>query len=289
MKQPIDSSSFSDLVRDSLDTAMSSILMGESCELSVSEMYTCEGADLSETYDGQAVILGQDSDSGLTVGALFPTKIVTGMADVMMMGDGAGTDAITDENKDGIQEFSNQLLSSIQVPVSDKFRYKLSLQINSVDTFADSSVITPAKVMCTNFSGTYKGEAFTFTLFLDNDLYDKINSSSGTSAMASASGDQGGGGGVDTSSVRNLDMLLDIDIPVSIRMGASKLFLKDILGLGPGNIIELEQNANDPIELTINNKVIAQGEVVIVDGYFGFRIKNITSRADRLRKLNDES
>ena len=68
---------------------------------------------------------------------------------------------------------------------------------------------------------------------------------------------------------KNLDLLLDIDIPISVRMGSAKLFLKDILGLGPGNIVELEQNADDPIELAINDKVIARGEVVIVDGNFG--------------------
>ena len=67
----------------------------------------------------------------------------------------------------------------------------------------------------------------------------------------------------------------------------TKLFLKDILGLGPGNIVELEQNADDPIELAINDKVIARGEVVIVDGYFGFRIKEIVSKAERIRKLKD--
>ena len=86
---------------------------------------------------------------------------------------------------------------------------------------------------------------------------------------------------------KNLDLLLDIDIPISVRMGSAKLFLKDILGLGPGNIVELEQNADDPIELAINDKVIARGEVVIVDGYFGFRIKEIVSRAERIRKLKD--
>ena len=51
--------------------------------------------------------------------------------------------------------------------------------------------------------------------------------------------------------------------------------------------MELEQNADDPIELAINDKVIARGEVVIVDGYFGFRIKEIVSKAERIRKLKD--
>jgi flagellar motor switch protein FliN/FliY len=85
----------------------------------------------------------------------------------------------------------------------------------------------------------------------------------------------------------NLEMLMDIEIPISVRMGSSRLFLKHILGLGPGNIVELDQNANEPVELAINDKAIARGEVVIVDGYFGFRIKEIISKADRLKRLRD--
>nr|WP_278252188.1 flagellar motor switch protein FliN [Deferrivibrio essentukiensis] len=82
-------------------------------------------------------------------------------------------------------------------------------------------------------------------------------------------------------------MLLDVEIPVSVRIGSTKMFLKDIVGIGPGNIIELDNYADEPIELLVNNKPIARGEVVIVDGFFGIRIKEIISREERLKKLRD--
>jgi flagellar motor switch protein FliN/FliY len=85
----------------------------------------------------------------------------------------------------------------------------------------------------------------------------------------------------------NIDMLLDVEIPVSVKIGSTRMFLKDVVALGPGNIVELEEYADEPVELTINNKVIARGEVVIVDGYFGLRIKEIVSRAERIEKLKD--
>ncbi len=89
----------------------------------------------------------------------------------------------------------------------------------------------------------------------------------------------------DSVPTRNLNMLLDVEVPVSIRMGTSKLFLKDVLGLSPGNIIELDEYADDLIQLTIGDKAIARGEVVIVDGYFAFRIKAIMSKTDRIQQL----
>ncbi len=89
----------------------------------------------------------------------------------------------------------------------------------------------------------------------------------------------------DNVPTRNLNMLLDVEVPVSIRMGTSKLFLKDVLGLSPGNIIELDEYADDLIQLTIGDKAIARGEVVIVDGYFAFRIKAIMSKTDRIQQL----
>lgn len=91
-----------------------------------------------------------------------------------------------------------------------------------------------------------------------------------------------------TTPTRNLNMLLDVEVPVSIRMGTSKLFLKDVLGLSPGNIIELDEYADDLIQLTIGDKTIARGEVVIVDGYFAFRIKAIMSKTDRIQQLRGE-
>lgn len=94
-----------------------------------------------------------------------------------------------------------------------------------------------------------------------------------------------GNGENSASSTRNLNMLLDVEVPVSIRMGTSKLFLKDVLGLSPGNIIELDEYADDLIQLTIGDKAIARGEVVIVDGYFAFRIKAIMSKTDRIQQL----
>lgn len=84
---------------------------------------------------------------------------------------------------------------------------------------------------------------------------------------------------------RNLDLLLDVEMPVSVSFGKAQLPLKDVIKLTTGSIVELDRTVSEPVEIIVNNAVIAQGEVVIVDGNFGVRIIQILSKQDRLRSL----
>ena len=83
----------------------------------------------------------------------------------------------------------------------------------------------------------------------------------------------------------NVDLLMDIELPVIIRIGKTELLLQDILKLTPGAIIELNKAMDDPIDMLVNNKLVARGEVVVVDGNFAFRITEIVSPAARIRSL----
>jgi flagellar motor switch protein FliN/FliY len=83
----------------------------------------------------------------------------------------------------------------------------------------------------------------------------------------------------------NLDLLMDIELPLMVRMGQTEMQLGDLLKLTPGSILELNRAADAPVELLVNGKLIAKGEVVVVDGNFAFRITEIESADNRLRSL----
>jgi flagellar motor switch protein FliN/FliY len=83
----------------------------------------------------------------------------------------------------------------------------------------------------------------------------------------------------------NLDLLMDIELPVMVRMGQTEMQLGDLLKLTPGSILELNRAADAPVELLVNSKLIAKGEVVVVDGNFAFRITEIESTDTRIRSL----
>lgn len=84
---------------------------------------------------------------------------------------------------------------------------------------------------------------------------------------------------------RNLDLILDVPLEFSVVLGKTKKTIKDILSFGNGSVVELEKLADEPLEIYVNGKLIAQGEVVIINENFGIRITNILSRKQRVENL----
>jgi flagellar motor switch protein FliN len=83
----------------------------------------------------------------------------------------------------------------------------------------------------------------------------------------------------------NIELIKDVRLPIRVRIGSKKMLLKDVLSMDIGSVIELDQLANDPLEILVGDKVIAMGEVVIVDGNFGVQIGEIGTKRERLEKL----
>lgn len=85
--------------------------------------------------------------------------------------------------------------------------------------------------------------------------------------------------------IRNIGLIMDVRLPLRVRIGSKKMLLKDVLSMDIGSVIELNQLANDPLEVLIGDKPIALGEVVIIDGNFGVQITEIGSKRERLEQL----
>jgi flagellar motor switch protein FliN len=106
-----------------------------------------------------------------------------------------------------------------------------------------------------------------------------MNNEFSNETMGAMDTGSGAGGSV------NMDLLLDVELPVSVSFGYSEMSLKDVLKLGTGSIIELDKSVNDPVTIIVNHKPIAKGEVVMVDGNYGVRVLEVQSTADRIRSL----
>jgi len=86
-------------------------------------------------------------------------------------------------------------------------------------------------------------------------------------------------------SSRTIGLLLDVDLPVSISFGKTRLPMKEVLKLTTGSIVELDRDVNDPVEVLVNQRLIARGEVVVVEGNYGVKIQEIASLNERLRSI----
>lgn len=82
----------------------------------------------------------------------------------------------------------------------------------------------------------------------------------------------------------NLDLLLDVKMPLAVELGRTRMLIRDILELGPGSVIELDKAAGEPVDLLVNGKLIARGEVVVIDESFGLRITEIVGSASEVAK-----
>src|ERR1700733_5301273 len=89
----------------------------------------------------------------------------------------------------------------------------------------------------------------------------------------------------DPKGERNLDLIMDIPLKVTVELGRAKMVVHDLLALGQGSVIELNKLAGEPMEVLINNKLVARGEAVVVNEKFGVRLTDIISPMERIQQL----
>jgi flagellar motor switch protein FliN/FliY len=111
-------------------------------------------------------------------------------------------------------------------------------------------------------------------------------------AKAGGEGGSGGTGGsgesnseADEKKDRNLNLILDIPLRVTVELGRTKMPVNELLNLGQGSVIELSKLAGEPMEVLVNDKLIARGEAVVVNEKFGVRLTDIISTKERVEQL----
>ena len=91
--------------------------------------------------------------------------------------------------------------------------------------------------------------------------------------------------GEESGEPASLDLILDIPLAVTVELGRSKMLINDLLQLGQGSVIELTKLVGDPLEILVNDKLVARGEVVVVNEKFGVRLTDIVTPMERVKSL----
>ncbi len=284
--------------------SLSGYLGGKNIVLSNPVIESRDSGALKSGFAGKFVQVTMDYG-----GALTGKNVVifnygdAGSISSLMMGDagGAAPAELTEAHKSTIQEFSNQFISSM----STQFSSKLGGTINT----------TPAIVSVANSPAELQipgGEMVkvTYDMVIDGVLNSKLYHIVDLGIAASFSG--GGGAAApqqqfqpqapqtQISSVRfpqigegmaaggfgDISLLLDVEMTMTVELGRTSKLVKDILGLGEGSIIELDKLAGEPVDLLVNGKLIAKGEVVVIDENFGVRVTDIVSQDERFKTVN---
>lgn len=118
---------------------------------------------------------------------------------------------------------------------------------------------------------------------LDADSSDKDFSSSAKDSSSYGDPDFAADNTIYSPLDPKLELLYDLQLPVSIELGRTNMLIRDILRLGRGSVIEFDKLVSEPVDILINGKKVAEGEVVVIDKHFGIRITTLIDPSDRLR------
>ena len=116
----------------------------------------------------------------------------------------------------------------------------------------------------------------------DSESLEELEDIGGEEGDLDETDEMSGGEKVDTKS---LDLILDIPLTVAVELGRSKILINDLLQLGQGSVIELTKLVGEPLEVLVNNKLVARGEVVVVNEKFGVRLTDIVTPMERVQFL----
>ncbi len=296
-----------------------SMLTGREFAISAKEGESIDYEGIAALQPGPTVFVKAHYTKGMTGTMLFslPLKEGTMLVDLMLGGEGTPATELAGDSRDALAETFNQIMGSANQTLLDLAGETLS--IANVEIIAEDhpnpktleELLGPGPFHDLPLATRQEGLSTEIHVLLPDLLVQQLKRKLGlgepapapapeppppppTPAPAPSRPAAAGGSApqapapapaappVDTG---NLELLMDIELPIMVRMGQTEMQLGELLKLTPGSILELNRAADAPVELLVNSKVIAKGEVVVVDGNFAFRITEIESTAARIRSL----
>ena len=224
----------------------------------------------------------------------LPANLAASLADLMMGEEVSDREDVSDDDLDASKEIISNIFGAIGNSLSAQKEIPvLSFSIDDIEFIQGEE-----EVSLEDFSKMYVykfniGELNSlYMLILDEKLKDALSGNSNVAEDFSSTDTQMSSSSmprVEMSSdeMKNISLIMDVQLPVRVRIGRKKMLLKDVLNMDIGSVIELNQLANDPLEILVDDHVIALGEVVIVDGNFGVQITSIGTKTERLNQLKD--
>ncbi|MDF1883807.1 flagellar motor switch protein FliY [Sulfurimonas sp. SAG-AH-194-C21] len=242
------------------------------------------------------VKLSVSGDVEANVMIALPPNLAASLSDMMMGEEASEREDVNDDDIDATKEIVSNIFGAISNSLSaQKELPVLSFSVSSVENITDEG-----EVSLEDFTKMY---VYKFTLeslnsllmfIIDEKLSDALDGKSTTESsldtgisenLDSSSCESSGDVQLSNDELNNIALIMDVKLPVRVRIGKKRMLLKDVLNMDIGSVIELNQLANDPLEILVDNHVIAEGEVVIVDGNFGVQITTIGSKKERLTQL----
>lgn len=265
-------------------------LVGEAPSLSLKEE---QNLSIISNIIPPIVLVRLSISGGVTASAIvaLPPNLSASLSDMMMGEEPSDREDVSDDDLDATKEIISNIFGAISNSLSaQKVMPSMSFSIDSIEFKNDESEFSLeefAKMYVYKFN---LGSLSSLLMFIiDENLQNALSPSPNKSnqEVEAVQFTQSAPSGVNLSNteMNNISLIMDVKLPVRVRIGKKRMLLKDVLNMDIGSVIELNQLANDPLEILVDNHVIALGEVVIVDGNFGVQVTSIGTKRERLNQL----
>ncbi len=226
---------------------------------------------------------------------LAPVVLVTALSDLMLGGEGASKEEMDDDDLDAFKEMASNIFGAIATSLKSQ---ELLPKFNFTTINAEIAKELPkkedyAKMMVFSFKmeALKESQIILLTTAAFERQFEKTHQEEKEekeeTTKSAAEEVKTHDASLENIEIRNISMLLDVKLNVKVRIGQKKMILKDVVSMDIGSVVELDQLVNDPLEILVDDKVIAKGEVVIVDGNFGIQITDIGTKKERLEQLKN--
>jgi flagellar motor switch protein FliN/FliY len=203
---------------------------------------------------------------------IIAPEFATAVSDMMLGGDGEAKSEVSEDDLDATKEIVSNILGSLSTTLEAQDNMpNLDFEIvdaSFVETKESFNYAYAISIECG--INDLKKECY---ILMDKDFVNQIEPQEQEEVKEL------------TEEQRQLEMLMDVKLQLRVRIGKKTMLLKDVISMDIGSIVELDQLANEPLDILIEDKKIGEGEVVIVDGNFGIQITSIGSKAERLNSM----
>lgn len=291
-------------------TSVYNTILGRDVTMAVNSVEKKDKRDVETGFEEfqSFVSLSYSDDASKNIIIALRNKLVSIISN-MMIGLDTFKDEITADDKDAFEEAVNQMFSACQVPLKETMGLEMKFKdISFVEAVDAVTLLGDGKCKIWKCSIDLKDVALEQFLLVtprdfgaDDERQEEVplemptETKGFTQAQQQAYAQpfmppQAGSAGMPYAPENpyagsNIELLLDVELPITVRIGSTEMRLIDIMRLGLGSIIELEKLVDDPVELLVNEKLVARGEVVVCDSNFAVRITEVESRAERLKSL----
>ncbi|WP_457561401.1 flagellar motor switch protein FliY [Caminibacter sp.] len=231
--------------------------------------------DISPPY---VKIMADVKPKGEIVFIISP-KFATAVSDMMLGGEGIAKDEVNEDDLDATKEIVSNILGSLSTTLEAQENIEnLNFEIKDA-SFIETNENFNEYVYMINFECKINDINENCYVLMDKDLKNILEPTTEDNEHQNSVAVH------NTEEIKQIEMLMDIKLQVRVRIGKKTMLLKDIINMDIGSIVELDQLANEPLDILIDDKKIGEGEVVIVDGNFGIQITSIGTKAERLNSM----